>query len=286
MPLGWVAAAAGIYGAFTSADAAHEQAQDQNEATQRQYQYDMDLWEANKDKLDADWQYAWDTIATQERNEKTLAQYQNFVNAAQYAHQLQINAASDAANQSAYNKSNNLFQEQISLNAANAGAARDDELRSLQESITEGAFENQDIIIKNLLARDAARAKGVTGRSADKVTQSILMERGRGQTAIAESLMGAKRNTRSVLQEISRDHFASDLSAFAAKMIKPAKSIDPIQPFDTPIAEFIYPREIEEFDYGPEPVMGAHFSASAAANAAWASGITGIAAAALHGLIK
>ena len=51
----------------------------------------------------------------------------------------------------------------------------------------------------------------------------------------------------------------------------------PLQPLATPRAECVLPRALNEFDFGPEPVLGAMAPPSAAANRVWGSTISGIA---------
>ena len=92
-----------------------------------------------------------------------------------------------------------------------------------------------------------------------------------------EGLAAAGRNTRSVLEEISRDKSSADLAAWAQKMLDPGQLPEPIKPFATPMAEFLYPREIGEYDFGSEPVAGAYASPSAAANQVWGATISSIA---------
>ena len=60
-------------------------------------------------------------------------------------------------------------------------------------------------------------------------------------------------------------------------MLDPGVLPDVVKPIDTPIAEFQEPREVQEFDYGPEPVLGAMASPSAASSMAWGQAIQGIA---------
>ena len=60
-------------------------------------------------------------------------------------------------------------------------------------------------------------------------------------------------------------------------MLDPGVLPEPIKPFATPMAEFLYPREIGEYDFGPEPVAGAYASPSAAANQVWGATISSIA---------
>ena len=94
---------------------------------------------------------------------------------------------------------------------------------------------------------------------------------------MAEAMLGAERNTRSVLSEIARDQEAADMAAWAQKMLDPGELPLPLEPLATPVAEFLLPRPIEEFDFGPQPVRGAIRDPSAAAGQVWGSTITGIA---------
>jgi hypothetical protein len=79
------------------------------------------------------------------------------------------------------------------------------------------------------------------------------------------------------MQEIATDKASADLAAYAQRMLDPGDLPMPLQPIDTPRAEFILPRALGEFDFGPEPVLGAMASPSAAANRVWGSTISGIA---------
>ena len=92
-----------------------------------------------------------------------------------------------------------------------------------------------------------------------------------------ESLASAGRNTASILQEITLDKNSADLAALAQKMLDPGDLPLPLKPFKTPVADFQYPREFTEADFGPKPVLGATASPSAAAGRVWGSAISGIA---------
>ena len=60
-------------------------------------------------------------------------------------------------------------------------------------------------------------------------------------------------------------------------MLDPGILPMPISPLPVPQATFLYPRVYEDYDFGPKPVLGAMASPGAAASAAWASSISGIA---------
>ena len=126
-------------------------------------------------------------------------------------------------------------------------------------------------------AEGKLRARGVVGRSSDKLAQAVAFQTGKKLTMLNLSLDNAEAATDSVLQQISIDKNIADLNAFAAKMLDPGVLPMPVQPLKTPMATYIYPPALQEYDYGPEPVLGATVDAGAASAGIWGSAIAGIA---------
>ena len=87
----------------------------------------------------------------------------------------------------------------------------------------------------------------------------------------------AGTNTKSVLKQIQRDKVSSDLTYYANRMLDPGVLPEVVAPFQTPLAEYLDPRELTDADFGPRPVPGARVSGSAASSRIWANSITGIA---------
>jgi hypothetical protein len=127
------------------------------------------------------------------------------------------------------------------------------------------------------MTEGALRAKGVSGRSAMKGYQVTAADFGRQIGQLNEAFSSAGRNARAVFKEIATDKASADLAAYASRMLEPGELPMPIQPLKTVRAEFVYPRALGEFDFGPRPVLGAMASPSAAANRVWGSTISGIA---------
>ena len=168
----------------------------------------------------------------------------------------------------------------MSLNAVAAQAAQDDELRKLDEIQDEASFSRQEAGLEALRAEGTLRARGVEGRSVAKARQDIKADYGRQMAMLNASVDSAGLETRSVLKEIARDKASADLSAYANKMLDPGVLPMPLVPFKTPKTEFVLPRELGEYDFGPEPVLGAYTSPNAAANQAWGQVLPSIASSA------
>ena len=274
---GALSAVGSLWGGSKAASAAAAQADMQNQAMIRKYGYDIQKWDLDKEMIKANRLHAIEEIRTKARNEGRLADYQDASNKQQYEYQLQIRNREQASNEAQFQRSEQLYSDQISLNERSQKIAEDNEFRQLEEIHTEQAFEKEEAYIDSLITEGKLRARGVTGRSAQKGYQVTAADFGRQMSQLNEAFSSAGRNTRAVLQEIANDKASADLAAHAQRMLDPGVLPDPLKPLLTPRAEFVMPRALGEFDFGPEPVLGAMASPSAAAKRVWGSTISSIA---------
>ena len=272
-------------GGSKSAQAAREQAELANDAAERRFWYDVENWNLQKEKIQADHQYATEMAYLQASNERKLADWKDATNLEQYNYDLKIRDARNESNQKQYLKSENIYGSQIDLNAVSAQAGKHDEIRALEEIETEATFEATDAYLKALQSEGELRARGIKGRTIGKGKQAVLADYGRQMSLLSESVSSAGRNSRAVLQQIERDHFSADLTAYAQRMLEPGLEPEPVKPLDTPVADFALPRALGEYDYGAKPVLGATMSPNAAANQVWGQTISGIAGSAIGGAL-
>ncbi len=273
------------YSGMKAAGAAREQANRANDATERRYWYDVENWAMQTDKIKADHAYATEMALLQRSNEEKLASWKDATNLANYNYELQIRNARNESNAKQFAKSENIYGNQVALNAVAAQAGKHDEMRSLEEIETEATFDATDSYLQTLMNEGELRARGIKGRSIGKGQQATLADYGRQMSLLNESMSSAGRNSRAVLQQIERDHFSADLTAYAQKMLEPGLEPMPVAPIATPIADFAMPRALGEFDFGAKPVLGATMSPNAAANQVWGNVIGGIAGQAMGGII-
>ena len=275
--LGGATIGANVMAGNKAADAHRKAAQATNDATARQYHYDMAAWEMNKDRLRQQHDYTKQSIETKAANEERLAQYQDTLAQNRYNYDLQIRNREQQSLDAQFLKSNELYDAQTDLNSRTANDARDAEIIKYQELQYEAAFQNDELLTDALISEGQTRARGQSGRTADKTAQTLIADRGIKQQMIAESVLSGARNTRSVLMEIAKDKEAADMAAFAAKMLDPGVLPEPLEPLAVPRSEFLYPEAPQDFDFGPQPVMGAIANVSAASDLGWSTTIGGIA---------
>ena len=257
VPWGAISVGASIFGAFSNKRSQDKAAKLQNEYTQRQFEYDTEMWEMGKEKLSSDWEFAYDTYELRKKNEQKIADYTDAMNLRRYNYDLKIVKSQNEANQQAFAKSEHLYGQQLNFNKMAAEGAAEEALIKQQEINQEIAFSNTDSIIKSIEAHGELAVTSQAGGSASKQAQALLAAKGRNEAQLSESLFSANRSTYIALKSISRDKYGADLAAFANKMIKPGIVPDQIKSLPTPVAEFQPPRALEEFDFGIAPVKGA-----------------------------
>ena len=267
----------GIIGGRKAASAAADQAEQQAIATQARHQYDLDMWDMKKSQLQASRQEAVDRIMTEARNEGKIRAYKDVANQEQYDYDLKIRNSQQAGNEAAYERSEDIYQSQTSLNDVAAKASMDSEIVKLEEGYNERAFDRQESYIDMLVAEGRLRARASSGRSAVKGMQATMGDWGRQMAMLNETAVSADRNLHSVLQNIIRDKSSADLTAYASRMLEPGELPMPLKQRPIPIAEYNLPRVLVESDFGPQPVRGFMASPGAAADMVWGQTITSVA---------
>ena len=275
---------AAIVGGNRSAAAAAEQARAQNRATQARYQYDLNMWDMKRSQLQAQRMEAIDNIMVQAKNEGKIKAYKDAQSAQQYEYSLQIRNNEQAGAEAAFERSENIYNQQSDLNFMSAKAAMDSNIVALEETRHEQSYDANASYIEMLQAEGKLRAQGASGRSADKAVQATMADYGKQIEMLEASFDSANRNTRGALEEIIRDKSSADLTAYAQRMLEPGVLPMPIKQQPIPEPDFTLPRALRNYDFGPEPVKGAFASPNAAANMVWGQTITNIGSAIAGGV--
>ena len=275
-----VGAAVGIYGANKQANAAKSAQQTRNDATAAQYEYDKEKWAMDKQQMLANREFKVREIEERARAEGELAGFKDASAARQYNYQLQIRDKQQDTNERMYAKSNAIFQSQLGLNALQERSARMDERQSLEEIKAEKRYEKNTAYLDGIIAEGEIRARGQMGRSVQKARSVQTLKTATALTLLDLSLQNATTASESAIRNIKQDRTVADLNAFASKMLDPGVLPMPVQPLPTPMAQFMYPRTYEDYDFGPQPIQGAMISPSSAAAQVWGTSIGSLAGAA------
>lgn len=228
----------------------------QDKAIQRQFEYATEAYLDSGEKLLADYDYLVESVYSRERNFDRNRAHKDALAVQNYKDQLRINKYQDFLDARLYVKSEELYGSSLAMNAQEAQLADDAAHLQRKELYMAAAFDNENAIIDNIRKSGTALARGVTGRSGAKQQQSQLAAFGRDQAVLAASLSSADSALQTQLRDIDMQYKQANLAAEANRMLKPIPRPDPSIPLASPDMEFLLPRELQEFDFGPPPVKG------------------------------
>jgi len=233
-----------------------------NRATEATYQQNLKNWQYGKKTTRLDYRHERDQWQLNKKNEKVSRKWRDATNLQDWQYNLKIQDFEYASQMRQFNKSNQIADQQLTFNAMAQKVANEAEYRKLEDTTKEIAFQNQDIILKAVQSEGAAAVKGQQGRTADKAGQAELASLGRNQAILAESLLSARADTGAAMRKIATDKFGADLAANASRMLKPERLPTPPKPLATPKTEYLKPRKLTKYDFGPKPVKGAMVSSA------------------------
>ena len=252
----YIIGAAVLGSAVLGAVGANDSNRRSQKAVNRQYKYDKEAYAMNNEKMEADYEYLVESILSQERNFDTQRAYKDQLATDTYNRELQIAQIERQTNARAYAKSEQIYGTTLGLNAVERQYSQDAAYRQRREIQQAAAFDNQQAIIESLQAQGTALARGQAGRSAGKIQQAERMKFGMDQAVLAASLLSADENLQSTLRDIELAYDTANMQADANRMLPPPPVLDPIVPMASPDMEFLLPRELQDFDFGPEPIKG------------------------------
>ena len=215
---------------------------------EKQYQYDLfhkytlPGYEMGNKKLIADHAHLIKSIELQRDNEIALANFKDKNNLRNWHQKLKINQFAHGEKMKEYGKSEQLFHRSV------RDAKEQKQIRD-QEEYAQFAYQNEDRILESIIAKSNASATSQTGASAVSEAQAVIAQNGRELGILQRNLLSANRESRMQFKDFLRQ-------ADANRMIRPTKGPDPLKPLKTPIAKYQMPRALEDFDFGPKPIMG------------------------------
>ena len=238
-----IAAGAQLIGGLSARSSAKKARNAEEAFLLKKYEeYDLPLWNMGKERLIAERDETIRAIELTQRNEKALAEFKDKNNLRNWRHQLKIQEAQHQGQLELFRRSNFFADQAI-------GSAQEQAAMEQFETRQQFAFQNEANIIESIQKKGELRATSQSGRSAVKAAQSQLADEGRQVAILTENIISADRSSRMRLRDFV-------LKTEAGRMLRPSKPIAPLKPLATPLAEYQLPRELEDFDFGPQPIKG------------------------------
>ena len=142
-----------------------------------------------------------------------------------------------------YAKSVENTENQLAYNSIAAIDAYAAEQASLNELITEDAFNRQGMLVDRL-QQEGVAALGQAGNSRNKAIQSRLAAAGRDSTIMDASLTSSVEQSERNMRQIAMQKYGADLAAKAEMMIRPQDLPDIPMPTQAPERIFIEPMKV------------------------------------------
>jgi len=222
----------------------------------RYEEYDLPGWEMQKERLTAGRDEQVRAIDLQIDNEKRLAKFKDTNSLRNYQQGLKIRQYEIEQQDRLFSKSEELYSSALGLNRQSERDAKQRAQMQFDETVQKYAFQNEDAVIENIIAKGQLDADGRAGRTVAKQTQSLMADLGRQQEIMTASVISAGINSRMALRDITQQRKQADRLAFAQRMLKPEAPPEELVPLAQILATREYPRELEEFDFGPQPIQG------------------------------
>ena len=260
-----------LLGAAGSASAAKSQEKAAKKQAKQQYKYDKEKYKMSKERLEADRDFTLEGIKINQRNEKTLADLKDNVALDNYESQVKQRQLKIKQDTKQFAKSSELYGQQKTFNDYASRTAIRGEQQRFNEQLKAAAFENQDLIIQSLQERGAIQARGQGGNSTARLASNAVGALGRNQAIIQQQILGGRQARDQGIRNVDSQKLGADIQAFANLMIPAEDPLMPVTPRQTPLSEYQLPRELKDFDFGPEPIKGV--VATGGASAAWMNGL-------------
>ena len=221
---------------------------------EKQFKYDVSIWDHEYEEYEKEWKWTIDGNKIKRTDLEKAANFQDATQKQKWNRDVQIQTLEYKTSVEAFNRSEKNYERQLAFNNLAAAQAFETERAQYEELKAEASFDKQDELIKTLQSEGAARAQGISGRSASKAASSILAQEGRNIAILNESMLNANKQHMQNLAKIATDKYGADMNAYAKRLLKPSRPPAVPMPFKTPVA---FLQDPLKRDKPPKPIKGA-----------------------------
>ena len=213
--------------------AAKEQADKTNE-------YNRKVFAADKANYYSNRAYEWETSLRNYKYNQAIQDYQYNQTVSQYQSSVENT------------------QQQLVYNSMAAMEARESEQASLNEILTEDAFQRESLLVEQLQKQGQA-ALMQAGKSRAKAIQSANAQVGRDRAVMRASLNSARMQSERNMRDIALGKFIDDQNVMSSMMIRPERLPELPAPIQAPERIFVAPIEATEA-FVPAPLQQSTFA--------------------------
>lgn len=219
---------------------ANEQRAAAKEQADKTNEYNKKVFAADKANYYSNRAYEWETSLRNYKYNQGIQDYQYLQTARQYQSSVENT------------------QQQLVYNSMAAMEARESEQASLNEILTEDAFQRESLLVEQLKKQGQA-ALMQAGNSRAKAIQSANAQVGRDRAVMRASLDSARLQSERNMRDIALGRFIDDQNVMSSMMIRPERLPDLPAPIQAPERIFVAPIEATEA-FVPAPLQQSTFA--------------------------
>ena len=219
---------------------ANEQRAAAKEQAEKTNEYNKKVFAADKANYYSNRAYEWETSLRNYKYNQGIQDYQYLQTARQYQSSVENT------------------QQQLVYNSMAAMEARESEQASLNEILTEDAFQRESLLVEQLQKQGQA-ALMQAGQSRAKAIQSANAQVGRDRAVMRASLDSARLQSERNMRDIALGRFIDDQNVMSSMMIRPERLPDLPAPIQAPERIFVAPIEATEA-FVPAPLQQSTFA--------------------------
>ena len=210
------------------------------EQADRTNEYNRKVFAADKANYYSNRAYEWETSLRNYKYNQAIQDYQYNQTVSQYQSSVENT------------------QQQLVYNSMAAMEARESEQASLNEILTEDAFQRESLLVEQLQKQGQA-ALMQAGKSRAKAIQSANAQVGRDRAVMRASLDSARLQSERNMRDIALGKFIDDQNVMSSMMIRPERLPDLPAPIQAPERIFVAPIEATEA-FVPAPLQQSTFA--------------------------
>ena len=219
---------------------ANEQRAAAKEQADKTNEYNKKVFAADKANYYSNRAYEWETSLRNYKYNQGIQDYQYAQTARQYQSSVENT------------------QQQLVYNSMAAMEARESEQASLNEILTEDAFQRESLLVEQLKKQGQA-ALMQAGNSRAKAIQSANAQVGRDRAVMRASLDSARMQSERNMRDIALGKFIDDQNVMSSMMIRPERLPELPAPIQAPERIFVAPIEATEA-FVPAPLQQSTFA--------------------------
>ena len=219
---------------------ANEQRAAAKEQADKTNEYNRKVFAADKANYYSNRAYEWETSLRNYKYNQGIQDYQYLQTARQYQSSVENT------------------QQQLVYNSMAAMEARESEQASLNEILSEDAFQRESLLVEQLQKQGQA-ALMQAGKSRAKAIQSANAQVGRDRAVMRASLDSARLQSERNMRDIALGRFIDDQNVMSSMMIRPERLPDLPAPIQAPERIFVAPIEATEA-FVPAPLQQSTFA--------------------------